>query len=250
MTRFWALVDNSGKFNKDHNHTSNFRWQLFNTLLVLLTAGFFSYSLGPFSLLSFVPVFLLFAAFILASSQISREWREQTISWWLTVPCSRSELLASKLLGALILLTKIAGISIVATALITLGWILVKPDIWTMPAISTAALMASKLYMLTIIVSPLALALGMFFAVLMRSRFKFLAPLIIAFVGAAFGVGANYLLPILGKTEVDIQLTLMSQIPLFNLSLTAIVLRIGLMLVITVVILALSSYILAEQTEV
>jgi len=250
MTRFWALIDNSGKFNKDHNYTANLRWQLFNTLLVLLTSVGFSYSLGPFSLLAFVPVFLLFAAFISASSQISREWREQTISWWLTVPCSRSELLASKLLGALIRLTKIAGISIVATALIALGWILVKPDIWTMPAISVAALMASKLYILTIIVLPLAMALGMFFAVLMRSRFKFFAPFIIAFVGAAFGAGANYLLPILGKTEVDTQLTLISQIPVFNLSLTAIVLRVGLMLVIAAVILALSSYLLAEQTEV
>ena len=250
MTRFWALVDNSGKFNKDHNYTSNFRWQLFNTLLVLLTAAFFSYSLGPFSLFAFVPVVLLLAAFFLASSQISREWREQTISWWLTVPCSRSELLASKLLGTLIRLTKIAGISIVATALIALGWILLKPDIWTMPAISAAALMASKLYILTIIVSPLAMALGMFFAVLTRSRFKFFAPFIIAFVGAAFGVVANYLLPILGKTQVDIQLTLISQIPVFNLSFTAIVIRVVLMLFIAAVILALSSYLLAEQTEV
>jgi hypothetical protein len=255
MTRFWALVDNSRNLKKNRTYGSTLWWKLYGAFFILLAAAGFAYSLysgsiGPFSLLAFIPAFLLFFAFFTASSQISREWKGQTITWWLAIPCSRSELLSAKMLGALVRLIKITVVSAVAMAILVLGGILVKPDIWTMPAISTAAIMTLKLYMLTIVVSPLAIAMGMFFAIIIRSRLKPLSPFITAFVISAFAAGTNYLLPIFGKVEINAQSTIVPQIAVLYFPFTTIILRVVLMLLIAAVVFVLSSYLLAEQTEV
>ena len=255
MTRFWALVDNSRKPRRNRTHQLSLWWKLYSALFILLAAAGLAYSIysgaiGPFSLLAFVPAFLLFVAFFSASSRIAREWRGQTISWWLTVPCSRLELLSAKMLGAMIHLIKIAGSSIVVLALLAIGGILFRPDIWTVPAINAAAIMFLELYLLTIIISPLAMALGMLFAVIIRSRLKPLSPFIIAFVVSAVIAGQNYLLPIFGQVDESAQLPIVAEIPVFALSPMTIVLKVVLILLMAAAIFGLSTYLLAEQTEI
>jgi hypothetical protein len=187
--------------------------------------------INPSFPLIIIPLLLLLA-FTHSIAVIKREWSGQTVSWWLTLPYSRSELLLAKLVGVYIRFLELVAWSIVILALLAAAGMLLNPFLWTIPVIGSLAVAAVKYYLLIAAASPLAITLGLLLAVIRHSRLSPLIPPIWIFIVllTALFFSDKAMTAILSPSYL-----LLSRV-VFSLPLSAI-------------IFGVTSYILKEQTE-
>ncbi|MGD0152857.1 MAG: hypothetical protein ABSC17_03700 [Thermacetogeniaceae bacterium] len=253
MNEFWALVGNTRQLKKSNGLRTASWWKIYIAFFCLLAMGSLCFSIyhgtiGPMVLLIFIP-FLIFAAFGPSIGLVGREWSGQTVSWWLTLPYPRAELLFAKLVGMFIHWLKIAAGSVVVLAVFAAVGMLLNPVVWTTGALGIAAAVAVKLYILTIAATPLAITMGMLISVTRHSRLRPLMPIIMIMAIWLATSAINYVvISLFHNTAGDVAFPYVSPAlssinPLFMI--TSIVA--GLFL--SAIIFGAASYILAEQTE-
>ncbi len=254
MNEFWALVDNTYKVKRVTSYRKTHWWRLYVYFFCFLALVSLGYAIsrgavGPIALTAFIP-FLLFPAFVSSIGLIGREWSGQTVSWWLTLPYPRAELLLAKLVGMFIRFLKGVAVSVALLALFALAGALLYPAAWTAGALGAAAVVAARLYLLIIVISPLAITLGMLIAVTRKSRLSPLTPIILVAAIYPFSLLMRYITDCFVKTTVDgTAISLAFPASASSLNPSMIVIGIGCVLILSAIVFGVSSYILAEQTE-
>jgi ABC-type transport system involved in multi-copper enzyme maturation permease subunit len=178
MKEFWALVGNYRlkKIRKSGSFRSTLWWKIYAGVFCValggLCYGIYNGTIAPvpFGPRSTIDTVLVIFALIDAMACINREWSGQTVSWWLTLPYPRAELLAAKLAGVYIRFLKVVTLSIAALVIIAAAaGMLINPGLWTAQAIWIMATTEARDYILIIAASPLVINYGMFLAVTRQS---------------------------------------------------------------------------------
>lgn len=252
MREFWALVGNSLKLKKKESFKSTLWFKLYVALLIIAAVVGFSIliyrgQVAPVTLLIVIP-YLTMINFALAASTIRQEWRGQTVAWWLTLPHSRLKLLLAKLVANFIRFIKILGLSIAVLIILAVVGLVLNPAVWTIPTLSGIAITAVKLYALTIIVSPAAITLGMFLAVILHSRLKPFVPIIWILAGFTFSSASVFISKFFVLAIENAAISPVPELPLTTL--TFLIYGVIVPMAMSAIFLGASTYILAEHTEV
>lgn len=248
MKEFWALAGNSLKRRNLHNGVnSHLWWKVLLIFILALNLSAVAYSIHrggfpPYALLNTLPV-LLVLSFTFSLGSIQREWKGQTVSWWLSLPYSRSKLLLAKLVGNFLRVLKISVWLIAFMAIVAVIGRVLNPSQWTVALVINFFQSWLILYIMTLVVSPLTMSLGMLLAVTSKAC----RPLIPVVWGLALTLiifAINYINPFNSKGPTQLPLGPFPVPSLSSMAFKAIV-----MVLIAVIVFSLSSYVLSEQTE-
>lgn len=110
---FTSLVQHEFKWKRQQNrsrknrHTTSVRWGfLYMALAILIGFGLFTYAVIQGYIQPMYFWYFLFAipfsALGLSHNVIYREWKDNTFSWWLTLPYSRMKLISAKFVACLL----------------------------------------------------------------------------------------------------------------------------------------------------
>ncbi len=128
-------------------------------------------------------------AFLFTSGSIvSREWRRDTVGWWLPLPYSRTMLLGAKAAAALIRFIVFALVMLPAILMLFLVAYLIRSELFTAAVIINYFTKVLQLYALLLIVSPLAAASGILIRLVTLSRWRCAAPLFWVGIPALFSL--------------------------------------------------------------
>lgn len=252
MKEFWALVNNGLRYRRQRfrKSRSSVWWKVYLIAALLFTLGSLAYSIyrgefPPYALLNSL-VALTFIAFAFSLSSIKREWRDQTVSWWLTLPYPRSELLLAKLVASFLRLLRISVWFIAFLAVVVFMGRLLNPSQWTMVVLGNFIQSWVLLFIVTLLVSPLAMNLGMLMALTLRTR-KPWTPLLWGLTASVLGISFGYINQ-LGFSKSGPAQTFIDPLPYVSLSTMAATVLV--MLLVAAIIFGISCYVLAEQTEI
>lgn len=152
-----------------------------------------------------------FAAFIATLRSIKREWRNETVGWWITLPYSRGWLLAAKYIGAILKIILVyVGFSALLL-LLSLYSAAVHGDGFEPVSVLLSGF--GYIYTILLMVTPLMLSLGMLTAAIRRSRLRAFAP--IAWI--AFGTLGNALSWTSSSTTIPADRFSLGNLPLWML---------------------------------
>lgn len=181
MNAFWALVKNdTGYIRKPYVKKFNWFWiYLIGGVLI----GLIQYTIFllhaenvDFDVRYIAPVFIL--VFIVASGKIiSREWRRDTVGWWLTLPYPRTLLLRAKIVASFIRLIKTAVLIGVTISILFLEALIVRPDLFTAAVVLELLSRALQLFGLLLVFSPFAVTAGVALRLVSLSKWRPSAPL-------------------------------------------------------------------------
>ncbi|MFD0615982.1 ABC transporter permease subunit [Paenibacillus sp. GCM10027629] len=139
----------------------------------------------PEALLFIIYVFPYFA-FMQAYMMVSREFKEGTHGWWLTLPYSRGMLLRSKYVAALIRIIQYGLIAFAATWVITILIQMVQGNL-SVDSLSQFTTLESKTYLAMFTLVPFMIGFGLFGSILRGTQWRPLLPL----VWVIYGLSAN-----------------------------------------------------------
>jgi|GEM_PF-894210 len=139
----------------------------------------------PEVLLFIIYVFPYFA-FMQAYMMVSKEFKEGTHGWWLTLPYSRGVLLRSKYVAALIRIIQYGLLAFAATWVITIFTQIVQGNL-SADSLYQFTITESKTYLAMFILVPFMIGFGLFGSILRGTQWRPLLPL----VWVTYGLSAN-----------------------------------------------------------
>lgn len=197
MNAFWALVKNdTGHIKKPYVKKFNWFWiYLIGGVLI----GLIQYTVFllhaenvDFDVRYIAPVFIL--VFIAASGKIiSREWRRDTVGWWLTLPYPRTLLLRAKIVASFIRLIKAAVLIGITISILFLEALIVRPDLFTAAVVLELLSRALQLFGLLLVFSPFAVTAGVALRLISLSKWRPSAPLFWICIPTLFLSAASFL---------------------------------------------------------
>lgn len=182
MNSFWALARNDigfniGRITRKHRYfwiyavAAAMIW-LFQYALTL--SGSSTFTIDPrFAVFVIVPAF-----FILSGSVAGREWRDGTAGWWLSLPHSRAKLILAKAAASFVRKLMFLPVFAAVLALLFLGLLIMRPELVTAEVTSAYAVQSLQLLALALVFSPAAVASGILFRIVPRSKWKIATPLV------------------------------------------------------------------------
>ncbi len=129
------------------------------------------------SFIIIVPAFLTFPIFAVSISMVKREWRNHTVGWWLSLPYTRTMLLASKLTAGIIRTLKLLGILALVSLAFWFEGMLLRPDLWNNFDTTGCLLQSCFMYGIVLLLCPSLLCFGMLLSLLRRSKWRPATPL-------------------------------------------------------------------------
>ncbi|GIP37001.1 hypothetical protein J31TS4_02810 [Paenibacillus sp. J31TS4] len=156
-------------------------WFWFYTVFILLVV------VGSVTVLSLsgyyeplAPLFIAFGlpymAFMIGYNLFFREWKNGTVSWWLTLPYPRYRLMTAKYLAAL-LQNLLIYMAILLATLLLAGYSMLLDDRYRLSDFGAALLKTVSWYGISLSIVPFMTVFGLLTAVVMSSRLKPLSPL-------------------------------------------------------------------------
>jgi len=136
--------------------------------------------------LLFVIFVFPYLAFMQAYMMVTKEWKDGTHGWWLTLPYSRSVLLRSKYASAFIRVIQYGLIAFAATWLIAMLVHIIQGNI-SADTLFQFTMTETKTYLSMLILVPFMIGFGLFGSVLRVTPWKPLMP----FVWMIYGLSAN-----------------------------------------------------------
>ena len=191
MNIFLTLVMNDIGIAKNHNKHNTLWNKLY--LVLALICGFIIYTdllinvkITP-NFIGIFPVILLYSSFPMALKLIKREWKENTVGWWLQLPYSRKILLGAKLTAGAIRYLRIVLVTFLISVMLLAEGMILQPNIWNQYSVVGTFVKLSKMYML-ISFSPLLIVFGMLIVILKKTRFRPAAPLFWVMFGGLMSI--------------------------------------------------------------
>lgn len=158
--------------------TRKWTWGYFGAFALLLLAAMTIW--GGRS--EFKPEYLLYVCFAfpfiffgISFGMVKREWSGSTFGWWLTLPYSRSKLLFAKFAASAVQALAVLIVYFGSMLLLELYNLLIHG--FDSGVLQTFVKLEGEYLVVVLLVSPFMLALGLFFALIARSRLRPLAPL-------------------------------------------------------------------------
>lgn len=181
MSVFWALVINDLKLKRRSIlHASVWTKFYFSVAIVI---GFGGNTWGILRGVNKLDYYLLFAPFLIyfpfgySMSSISYEWQNETIGWWLTLPYSRTFLLSAKWVASFLRFVKTIVLIFAVVIVLELEAILLRPDLYTVQHLFRDLQFDTIGACYIILLSPLAILVGVTIAIVRRSHWKPASPL-------------------------------------------------------------------------
>jgi hypothetical protein len=190
MNAFWALVKNDT--NLVTKFTSKFRKWFLVYFIGAILIGLIQYTIFlintkvfAFQITNIFPVFIII--FILISGQIiSKEKRQDTIGWWLTLPYSRKMLLGTKITASFIRFLKYMAAMLITITVLFLEAYIIRPDLLPGEAILKYLIELIQLLFILLAFSPFAVLFGIIIRLLGLSKWRPAVPLFWISIPAGF----------------------------------------------------------------
>lgn len=131
-----------------------------------------------------------FIAFGTSIRMVAREWRSDTIGWWLTLPLPRRTLVLAKVVAMIVRSCLIFAAFYVAMLLFS-GVSLIAHHTLDAQLFMQFALIGLKWVLIGASAAPLAVAFGTLFAIVTRSEFRAIVPLFWVVLGGAWWIGIH-----------------------------------------------------------
>lgn len=181
MNVFWALVSNDLMLKKRTSSQFSVWTKLYLGIAIVIGLGGYTWSLlqGFIALnyiFSFIP-FLIITSFGVSMSIIGSEWQNDTAGWWLSLPYSRNFLLGAKCTASFLRFIQSMLIILVVGLALALEAILIKPDLYTMQQLFGGLQLGIQNAFWNILLSPIAILLGVTLAIVKQSHWKPALPL-------------------------------------------------------------------------
>ncbi|WP_042199539.1 hypothetical protein [Paenibacillus camerounensis] len=183
MSSFWSLVQNDRLLGDKSNRKPAYLW--ISALLLLLFFTWYTVvllygtAIAPLNLLKITPLFIFVFAGVSIRLSI-KEWRKQTISWWLMLPFPRYYLLCAKALSALIICFKILLLCYAITLATGLESYWLSPELFNnRHSLGNYFYEVNMNYFGYLILSPLIISITITLVMLFKSRLRFFVLLII-----------------------------------------------------------------------
>ena len=134
----------------------------------------------------FTIFYLFYIPFGITLELLTREWKNGTVGWWLSLPYSRKLLLAAKSMAGFFRFIKLLLIFVIATAFLTILTINLHPDVGNIALLHDLPQRILYSSAIAILLSPFFLISGTL-AVLGKSQMKVLPVLLRASILAVIG---------------------------------------------------------------
>jgi len=180
MREFRALVDNDYRRGFHFRYIKNSEWKSFSLLVLLLGIGLYI-STPVAEVLNIVliiitnifnPVLMMGIPYLFTKQVINHEWQNNTVGWWLSLPYSRTVLLASKCTVGFFRFLKILVVIVPIILFLTLITSTMQPGASNTRSLFDLPQRILDNSTIGIILSPLSLALSGLISVLEKSRIK------------------------------------------------------------------------------
>ncbi|MDD9148356.1 MULTISPECIES: ABC-2 transporter permease [unclassified Sporolactobacillus] len=169
------------------------QWQLayglfFLAVILILTTYFSLFHTIQLNYIWFVFLGLPWAMFGLSISRIVREWKGETVGWWLTLPYSRQTLILAKFIAGLM---RSLLIALAAYVLIFLfgGYATLISASLSLQDFGVFAESGLYFFLLDICFFPLAIAFGLLYGTLIRTKWRPAVPLFWIVLSIGWGMG-------------------------------------------------------------
>lgn len=183
MNAFWALVRNDLQLKKRTIHQVSAWTKFYFGIAIIIGLGGYTWGIiqgfltWEYYYLAFLP-FLIFLPFAYSISMTSKEWRNGTMGWWLTLPYPRSFLLSAKCLASFLHFVKSMVLIVAVVIVLQLEAILIRPDLFTVQQLFRDLQFGAIDSLWEIILfSPLSILVGIVMAIVRRSHLKPALPL-------------------------------------------------------------------------
>ncbi len=206
---FFELVKHETKWrSKNYKNNRMKRSVVFAYLAVLLIIGLYFWTkaaiagnIDPtlnWNIFFGVP----FTILAISAGAMNREWKNNTVGWWLSLPYSRMTLVLAKFLSnlwrALLIVVAIDILAILAF----LYAMIFDPHL-TINSFGKFLLAGANLTIVLVVISPLIVSLGMLTAVLGRTGYRFFVPMVWVIFGVLWSFAiSSYFQQVFGEVKV------------------------------------------------
>ncbi|MDP4093305.1 MAG: hypothetical protein Q8920_08090 [Bacillota bacterium] len=181
MSTFSKLVMNDIGIAKNRNRQFAYWSKIY--FFTAIICGFIIYTVLLLTsqvtpeVIGIAPAFLLFTSFFTSMAMIIREWKGNTVGWWLQLPYSRKMLLGAKFTAGFIRFLRVAVIALVISLAFWIEGMILKPSIWKHYDVGYVTTELGKMYIEILALCPLLIVSGMLFAILRHTKFRPVSPL-------------------------------------------------------------------------
>lgn len=246
--KFGALVRHDFKRRKRANMLLSRNWRFAYALTVaIVVIGITTYGSRydniDFNYIWYFTIGLPFTVLGLSASRIAYEWKNGTEGWWLSLPISRFQLVASKFVATLVQAVLIFAVIYVAVAVLGVYTMLLQGNYqW-----SAAALFLNRglcLSLLCFSVCPFSAAFGVLLGVIRQTRIRQILPLFWIVIGGIWWFLSSHKAHYLHVTSAGLKHDVMvSPTPLFYL-------LIGVSWVVAYIFIHFTAYLLDRQLDI
>lgn len=191
------LNRNRGRRRQRMNRQWRLTYLLFFLMITLVLTTYFSLSYKiQLNYIWYVFFGLPWAIFGLTISRIVREWRGETVGWWLTLPCSRQTLISAKFAAGFMMSILIA-LAVYVLILLFGGYAALISATLSLKDFGSFAESGLWFFFLDICSFPLAIAFGLLYGTLAQTKWRPAIPLfwIIWSLGWSIGGSLGWIRP-------------------------------------------------------
>ena len=177
---FRTLVNNDARLGFHFKYFKKTGWNYFGIFVILLVIGLYLFTpvaevlIIILSLITgiFNPFLLMAIPYLLTQQVINHEWQNRTAGWWLSLPYSRTFLMASKSTVGFFRFLKIILIFVPVIVLLTVITAYLQPDASNARLLHDFPQRVLYNAAIGIMLSPLSISLSSLMTVLDKSRIK------------------------------------------------------------------------------